>query len=93
MLTRTLHNAWCATSLIWFNAMDARGPLTLEESIRDHNDLMAWHGARDLPIEGNEPYHWGMRDAPDVVSVAASYLYAYNARKAGVRDYITTYMF
>ncbi|MDY0018861.1 MAG: cobalamin-dependent protein [Anaerolineae bacterium] len=93
MLTRTLHNAWCATSLFWFNAMDARGPLTLEESIRDHIALMAWHGARDLPIEGNEPYHWGMRDAPDVVSVAASYLYAYNARKAGVRDYITTYMF
>ena len=57
VLTRTLHNAWCATSLFWFNAMDARGPLTLEESIRDHIALMAWHGARDLPIEGNEPYH------------------------------------
>lgn len=93
MLRRTIKNAWCATSLFWFNAMDGRGPLSLERSIRDHIALMAWHGERDIPVEGNEPYHWGMRDAPDVISVVASYLYAYNAKRAGVRDYITTYMF
>lgn len=35
-----------------------------------------------------------MRDAPDVSVVCASgYLYAYNAKKHGVRDYILTYMF
>ncbi len=93
LLVRTIHNAWCATSLFWFNAMDGRGPMGLEESIREHIALMRWHGERDIPVEGNEPYHWGMRDAPDVISVAVSYLYAYNAKKAGVRDYITTYMF
>ena len=93
MLGRTIHNAWCATSLFWFNAMDGRGPQDLATSIRAHQALMAWHGRRDIPVEGNEPYHWGMRDAPDVISVAASYLYAHNARKAGVQDYITTYMF
>jgi methylmalonyl-CoA mutase cobalamin-binding subunit len=92
-LVRTINNAWCATSLFWFNAMDGRGPLSLERSIRDHIALMRWHGERDIPVEGNEPYHWGMRDAPDVISVAVSYLYAYNAKRAGVRDYITTYMF
>ena len=93
LLVRTLNNAWCATSLFWFNNMDRRGPLSLEDSIRDHIALMAWHGERNIPVEGNEPYHWGMRDAPDVISVAVSYIYAHNARKAGVRDYITTYMF
>ncbi len=92
MLVRTLNNAWCATSLFWFNAMDGRGPLSLEASVRDHLALMAWHGERGIPVEGNEPYHWGMRDAPDVISVAVSYLYAYNAKKAGIGDYITTYM-
>ncbi|MBN1262480.1 MAG: methionine synthase [Anaerolineae bacterium] len=92
-LVKTIHNAWCATSLFWFNAMDGRGPQPLERSIRDHLALMAWHGERNIPIEGNEPYHWGMRDAPDVISVAVSYLYAHNAKKAGVKDYITTYMF
>ncbi|MCZ7547484.1 MAG: cobalamin B12-binding domain-containing protein [Anaerolineae bacterium] len=93
MLVRTIDNAWCATSLFWFNAMDGRGPAPLETSIREHIALMAWHGARAIPVEGNEPYHWGMRDAPDVVVCAASYIYAHVAKRAGVRDYITTYMF
>lgn len=93
MLVRTINNAWCATSLFWFNAMDGRGPLSLVDSIREHIALMAWHGERGIPVEGNEPYHWGMRDAPDVISVAVSYLYAHNAKKAGVKDYISTYMF
>lgn len=93
LLTETIANAWCATSLFWFNAMDGRGPLSLEASIRDHQALMAWHGEHGIPVEGNEPYHWGMRDAPDVISVAASYLYAHSARVHGVRDYITPYMF
>jgi len=93
MLMRTIQNAWCATSLFWFNAMDGRGPSPLEQSICEHQELMRWHGERDLPVEGNETYHWGMRDAPDVVVCASGYLYAYNAKKQGVRDYILTYMF
>ncbi len=93
LLAETIANAWCATSLFWFNAMDGRGPLSLEASIRDHQALMAWHGERGIPVEGNEPYHWGMRDAPDVISVAASYLYAHSALMHGVQDYITPYMF
>ena len=93
MLVRTINNAWCATSLFWFNAMDGRGPSPLEQSIREHIALMAWHGERDIPVEGNEPYHWGMRDAPDTVVCAVSYIYAHVARQAGVRDYIAAYMF
>jgi glutamate mutase epsilon subunit len=54
---------------------------------------MRWHGERDIPVEGNESYHWGMRDAPDVVVCASAYLYAHNAKRFGVRDYILTYMF
>jgi methylmalonyl-CoA mutase cobalamin-binding subunit len=93
MLARTINNAWCATSLFWFNAMDGRGPSPLEQSVAEHQALMRWHGERDIPVEGNESYHWGMRDAPDVVVCASAYLYACNARHAGVRDYILTYMF
>ncbi len=93
LLVRTLDNAWCATSLFWFNAMDGRGPSPLAQSIAEHQALMAWHGARGIPVEGNESYHWGMRDAPDAVVCASAYLYAYNARHCGVRDYILTYMF
>jgi len=93
LLRRTLRNCWCATSLFWFNAMDGRGPLTLRESIRDHMELMRWHGKRKVPVEGNEPYHWELRDAHDAVGCAAAYIYAYVAKAMGVRHYITTYMF
>ena len=50
-------------------------------------------GARGIPVEVNEPHHWGMRDAPDAICVAAAYLSALNAKRAGVRDYIAQYMF
>jgi len=93
MLRRTIHNAWCATSLFWFNVLDGRGPLSLRDSIADHMALMHWHGARDIPVEGNEPHHWELRDGHDAVACAAAYLYAYLARAMGVGDYIATYMF
>lgn len=89
----TIHLAWAAVPLFWFNRMDGRGPWDLEGSIREHQTLLAWYGARGVPVELNEPHHWGMRDAPDVIFVAAAYLAAYNARACGVRDYIAQFMF
>jgi hypothetical protein len=89
----TIKNAWCAVPLFWFNAMDGRGPMALDESIRARQETMAWHGARDIPVELNEPHHWGMRDAPDVVFCATAFLSAYNARAYGVSDYIAQFMF
>jgi methylmalonyl-CoA mutase cobalamin-binding subunit len=93
VLRRTIRNAWCATSLFWFNVVDGRGPLSLRQSIADHMALMRWHGERGIPVEGNEPHHWELRDAHDAVACAAAYLYAYVARAMGVRDYVATYMF
>jgi methylmalonyl-CoA mutase cobalamin-binding subunit len=93
VLRRTVLNTWCATSLFWFNIVDGRGPLSLRDSIRDHMLLMKWHGERGIPVEGNEPYHWGLRDGHDAVICAASYIYAHVAKAMGVRDYISTYMF
>ena len=93
LLRRTIRNAWCATSLFWFNVVDGRGPLSLRDSIADHLALMRWHGERGIPVEGNESHHWELRDAHDAVGCAAAYLYAYVARRMGVRDYICQYMF
>ncbi len=93
MYVETIHIAWCAIPLFWFNQMDGRGPWDLEGSIREHQQVMAWYGAHGIPVELNEPHHWGMRDAPDVVFVVAAYLSAYNARAFGVRDYIAQLMF
>ncbi len=93
MYVETIHIAWCAIPIFWFNRMDGRGPWDLEGSIREHQKAMAWYGERGIPVELNEPHHWGMRDAPDTVFVASAYLSAYNARALGVRDYIAQLMF
>ncbi|MCX7976390.1 MAG: cobalamin B12-binding domain-containing protein [Bellilinea sp.] len=89
----TINNAWCAIPLFWFNQMDGRGPWDLAGSIREHQQVMAWYGERNIPVELNEPHHWGMRDAPDVVFVVSAYLSAYNAKAFGVKDYIAQMMF
>jgi len=93
MYVETLNIAWCAIPIFWFNQMDGRGPWNLESSIREHQKVMAWYGARGIPVELNEPHHWGMRDAADVVFVVSAYLSAYNAKAFGVRDYIAQLMF
>ena len=93
MYIKTIHIAWAAVPLFWFNQMDGRGPWDLAGSIRQHQELMAFYGTRGIPVELNEPHHWGMRDAPDVVYVTAAYLSAYSARAFGVRDYIAQMMF
>ena len=93
MYAQTIHIAWCAIPLFWFNQMDGRGPWNLEGSIREHQNVMKWYGEHNIPVELNEPHHWGMRDAPDVVCVVSAYLSAYNARAFGVKDYIAQFMF
>lgn len=93
MYVDTINIAWCAIPLFWFNAMDGRGPWDLEGSIREHQQVMAFYGERGIPVELNEPHHWGMRDAPDVIFVVSAFLSAYNARAFGVEDYIAQLMF
>lgn len=89
----SINIAWCAIPLFWFNQMDGRGPWDLEGSIREHQGVMEWYGKRNIPVELNEPHHWGMRDAPDVIFCVSAYLSAYNAKKFGVKDYIAQLMF
>lgn len=93
MYLETINIAWCAIPLFWFNKMDGRGPWDLESSIRQHQLVMQWYAERGIPVELNEPHHWGMRDASDVTFVVSAYLSAYNARAFGVQDYIAQMMF
>ncbi len=93
MYVETINIAWCAIPLFWFNQMDGRGPWDLEGSIREHQRVMQWYGEHNIPVELNEPHHWGMRDASDAVFVASAFLSAYNARAFGVKDYIAQMMF
>ena len=93
MLAQTIHNAWCAIPLFWYTRLDGRSPRPLREAIPETQALMRWHAEQGVPVEMNESHHWSLRDAPDVVAVVAAYLAAYNARAAGVRDYVQQLMF
>lgn len=93
VLADTIDNAWCAVPLFWYNELDGRGTRTLEQSMADAHDLIRWNAQRGIPVELNEPHHWGLRDAHDTISVAAAYLSAYHAKKLGVGHYIAQYMF
>jgi len=99
VLNDTVANAWCAVPLCWYNELDGRGDRPLKTSIEEAQELIAFHGKKGpygpkgIPVELNEPHHWGLRDAHDTMSVAMSYISAYNAKKLGVSDYISQYMF
>ncbi len=93
VLQSTINNAWCAVPLFWYSELDSRGPRTLKEAITENQQVMAWHGERNIPVEVNDPHHWSLRDAHDAIGVATAYLAAYNAKKMGVKDYIAQFMF
>jgi hypothetical protein len=93
MLARSIHNAWCAIPLFWYTQLDRRSERPLREAIPETQALMRWHAEQGIPVEMNESHHWSLRDAPDVAAVVAAYLAAYNARAAGVRDYVQQLMF
>ncbi len=93
MLARAINNAWCAIPLFWYTQLDGRSPRPLVESIPETQALMHWHAEHGIPVEMNESHHWSLRDAPDVVAVVAAFLAAYNARAAGVTNYVQQLMF
>lgn len=93
MLLNTINNAWTAIPLSWYNELDGRSKRPLEESMKEAQALIKWHAERNIPVEINEPHHWGLRDAHDVIPVVMAYISAYNAKKLGVHQYVAQYMF
>ncbi len=89
----TIDNAWAAIPIFWFNQMDGRGPLSLKESIKQHLETINWHVQQNIPVEINDPHHWSLRNAPDVIAVADMYLCGIIAKELGVKNLIAQYMF
>jgi hypothetical protein len=93
MSRKTIHIAWGAVPLFWYNQLDGRSNRTPYESIRENQETMRWYAEHGIPLEVNESHHWSLRNAPDTVAVATAFLAAYNAKKMGVRHYVAQYMF
>ena len=93
MLRDTIQIAWGAVPLFWYSQLDGRSKRPLEVSIAENVEAMGWYASQGIPVEVNESHHWSLRDAPDAVAVTAAFLAAYNAKRAGVRNYVAQYMF
>lgn len=93
MSVRTINNAWGAIPLCWYSLIDGRSKRTIEEAIREHQQVISWYAERGIPVEVNESHQWSLRDGHDSLAVAMAFLSAYDAKKAGVRNYVSQYMF
>jgi len=93
MLHDTIRIAWGAVPLFWYSQLDGRSKRPVEISIGENIEAMGWYAFHRIPVEVNDAHQWSLRDAPDGVAVAAAFLAAYNAKKAGVRHYVAQYMF
>lgn len=93
VLKDTINNAWCAVPLCWYNVLDGRGIRPVHESMAEGQQLMKLHAEWGIPVEVNESHHWSLRDAHDTIGVAMAFLAAYNAKRMGVKEYISQYMF
>lgn len=93
MLKETIDVAWGAVPLFWYGDLDGRSKRSLEVSIRENQEAMAWYASHGIPVEVNESHHWSLRNAHDAVAVAASFLAAYNAKAQGATTYIAQLMF
>ncbi|TFH48665.1 MAG: methionine synthase [Bacteroidia bacterium] len=93
MSVRTINIAWAAIPLCWYSVIDGRSRRSIEEAIREHQQVMQWYAAKGIPVEVNESHQWSLRDAHDALAVTMAFLAAYNAKKRGVRHYVSQYMF
>jgi methylmalonyl-CoA mutase cobalamin-binding subunit len=93
LLHDTIHNAWSATPLTWYSALDGRSSRSLKAAIKENQLNMQWNAERGIPVEVNEAHQWSLRNAHDTVAVVMAYLAAYNAKKMGVTTYVAQYMF
>jgi hypothetical protein len=93
MSVKTIHNAWAAIPLCWYSVIDGRSKRTIEEAIREHKKVMQWYAMKGIPVEVNESHQWSLRDAHDALAVTMAFLAAYNAKKMGVKHYVSQYMF
>ncbi len=93
MSVRTINNAWGAIPLFWYSILDGRSKRNLKDSIEENQKVIKWYAEKGIPVEINDSHHWSLRESSDVIAVVDSYISAYNAKKLGVKKYVTQLMF
>lgn len=93
MSVSTIKIAWGAIPLCWYSVLDGRSDRKLEDAISENQETIKWYAKRKIPVEVNESHQWSLRDSHDTLAVVMAFLAAYNAKKLGVRYYVSQYMF
>ncbi len=88
----TLHIAWHALSLWWFNQLDDRGPYDLLTNLTQHVDTLRYIAGSGTPFEPNIPHHFAFRGADDVTYIVSAVLAARLAKRVGIRHLILQVM-
>lgn len=83
-----LKGAHQAIPLFWFNELDGRGNMTLEESIDAHIDAVKYLAEKHIPVEMNDPNQWSSRYIHDTLFVVSYALIVSVMYAAGVQDII-----
>jgi hypothetical protein len=82
-----------AVPLFWFNQLDGRGPMTVDESIREHLRAIDELAKRGIPVEINDPNQWASRWGHDSLVVADYGLATAVILNKGVRDFVPQFQF
>ncbi|MFW6140483.1 MAG: cobalamin-binding protein [Acidobacteriota bacterium] len=93
ILEKNLNMAWHALSFWWFNQIDGRGPLSVEQGLSEHLEAVKYIASIPKPFEPNIPHHFAFRGADDITYVVSAYLAARTAKKLGIQTLILQNMF
>lgn len=93
MSVRKIKNCFGAIPLCWYSQLDGRSPRSVLEAMKENQSTIKWYANKGIPVEVNESHQWALRECGDVIEVATAFLAAYNAKKLGVRHYVSQYMF
>ena len=88
ILERSLNICWHALSLWWFNQMDGRGPLSVQEGLRQHLQTLSYIAKTGKPFEPNVPHHFSFRGGDDLTYVVSGVLAARVAKRYGIQHLI-----
>ncbi len=92
MYEETIHIAWHAMSIWWFNRLDERGPYSLYESLRQQLDAIRLIAGYGTPFEANVSHHFAFRGSDDVSYIVSAYLAAKYAKSVGIRTFVAQNM-
>lgn len=85
---QTIHIAWHALSLWWFDELDGRGPNSLYRNLQEHIETMRYAAKTEKPVETNVPHHFAFRGCDDVTFIVSGFLAAKMSKKCGVQTFV-----